>query len=71
VDVNGDGECTPVDALLVINWLNSHSGSNTPSGEGEADATDSVFAQLGDDTGSDDSFSALLTLEDFSTNRRK
>jgi hypothetical protein len=28
LDVNGDGQVTPLDALLVINYLNAHPGNN-------------------------------------------
>ena len=73
VDVNGDGNCSPIDALLVINWLNAHTGDSTPIGEaeGEAASTDDFFSQLGSSTKSDDSFSALLAIDDLHTHHKK
>ncbi len=40
VDVNGDGSLSPLDALLIINYLNSGGASgNQAAGEGESDAS--------------------------------
>src|SRR5690606_24224034 len=50
VDVDGDGYLTPLDALIVINWLNSNPvptagsgfdvGSASDDGEGEASSSE-------------------------------
>lgn len=69
VDVNGDGSVSPIDALMVINQLNSPSGDSGISGEGEA--ADTVFAELGNTSGSNDSLSALLLTDDYFTHRKK
>src|SRR5262249_23055463 len=50
VDVNNDGRCSPLDALIVINYLNAHVRS-PGSGEGETAAAppaaaDSASAEL-------------------------
>ena len=68
VDVNGDGQCTPIDALLVVNWLNARS-TGTPAGEGEAE--DAIFSEIGGDSSEDDSMLALLALDDYHSGRRK
>jgi len=54
VDTNGDGHLAPVDALLVINYLNARATSQRgSSGEGEGEsniATAAAFVQIGFDT---------------------
>ena len=54
VDINNDGEVSPVDALLIINWLNRQSALSTqnPSavqaeGEAATAASDAYFNQVG------------------------
>jgi hypothetical protein len=60
LDVNGDGICSSIDALAIINWLNTNVVGSELSGAGEANNADSVFAELGDDAGADESLLALL-----------
>jgi hypothetical protein len=54
VDTNGDGHLAPLDALLVINYLNDRATSQRGfSGEGEGEsniATAAAFVQMGFDT---------------------
>jgi uncharacterized secreted protein with C-terminal beta-propeller domain len=54
VDTNGDGQLAPLDALLVINYLNATATSQRGfSGEGEGEshiATAAAFVQVGFDT---------------------
>jgi hypothetical protein len=54
VDTNGDGHLAPLDALLVINYLNEMATSQRGfSGEGEGEsniATAAAFVQIGFDT---------------------
>lgn len=63
VDVNADGSCTAMDALIVINWLNLHPIESGASSGGEAVTVDSVFAELGDEAGADESLFALISGE--------
>lgn len=44
-DVNADGEATPIDALIVANYLNRNRGS----GEGEGDSGDGYFRDVSGD----------------------
>jgi Dockerin type I domain len=60
LDVNGDGICSSMDALVIINWLNTNVVGSESSGAGEAVNADSVFAELGDEAGADESLFALL-----------
>jgi len=60
VDVNGDGACSGLDALIIINWLNTPSTGSGVSGAGEAVPADTVFAELGDHAAADESMMALL-----------
>ncbi|WP_425613474.1 dockerin type I domain-containing protein [Anatilimnocola sp. NA78] len=64
VDVNGDGACSAMDALIVINWLNTRPTGSEATSAGEAVPADSVFAELGDDPGTDDTLLAILAADD-------
>lgn len=44
LDVNGDERVSPVDALLVINFLNANRGAS--EGEGESDLSATTYAMM-------------------------
>jgi hypothetical protein len=44
LDVSGDNTISPIDALLVINWLNANSGAS--GGEGESAVDSDTIALL-------------------------
>ena len=71
LDVNGDNQISPIDALLVINYLNqfgSGEGEATPAEDSvssRAASVDSAFAQFGA-SGFDD----LPSSESYQTRKR-
>ncbi len=69
VDVSGDGSLAPIDALIIINKLNA--ANDAPAGEGEGESADSFFAELGSDSGSDDSLGVLLAMDDYHFKSKK
>jgi hypothetical protein len=53
-----------MDALLVINALNSRATGNVVSGEGAGLPVDAVFTELGNESDADDTLMALLSMDD-------
>lgn len=48
-DVNGDGAVSALDALLLVNHLNSARSSQTAQKAASIEATNQFFAELGED----------------------
>jgi hypothetical protein len=62
VDVDGDGFCSPVDALIVIDWLNLQPADR--GGEAEGEAADDYFRQLGSGTDPGEDLLAMWLFHD-------
>ena len=74
LDVNGDQFVAPLDALLVINYLNSTAdnlGDTTSELDPEGEGNDAYFDNFGSDPNEDDALWTLLASSSGSSSRRR